>query len=88
MIQCLKCKAWVENKDITTGGCVHCNTYTGNRMTNKCSVNYVCWGSKETCKYWVEGLVPFNTHYYIVCKWYLEGICTCKEARKEAVSEN
>ena len=26
MQQCLKCKTWVESKDITTGGCVNCNS--------------------------------------------------------------
>ena len=26
MQQCQKCKTWVESKDITTGGCVNCNS--------------------------------------------------------------
>lgn len=26
MQQCLKCKTWVESKDMTTGGCVNCNS--------------------------------------------------------------
>ena len=28
MQQCLRCKTWVESKDITTGGCVNCNGIT------------------------------------------------------------
>jgi len=26
MQQCQKCKTWVESKDMTTGGCVNCNS--------------------------------------------------------------
>ena len=26
MQQCLRCKTWVESKDLTTGGCVNCNS--------------------------------------------------------------
>ena len=93
MQQCLRCKMWVESKDITTGGCPHCNDNAVFPTsifykTNKCGVSYPCWGSQTTCKYWMEKLVPSGSVYIAVCKWYQEGQCTCKEAQEEAVSEN
>jgi len=93
MQQCLRCKMWVESKDITTGGCPHCNDNAVFPTsifykTNKCGVSYPCWGSQATCKYWLEKLIPSGNVYIQVCEWYQEGQCTCKEARQEAVSEN
>ena len=93
MQQCLRCKMWVESKDITTGGCPHCNDNAVFPTsifykTNKCGVSYPCWGSQATCKYWLEKLIPSGNVYIQVCEWYQEGQCYCDQARKEAVSEN
>jgi hypothetical protein len=56
--------------------------------TNKCGVSYPCWGGQATCKYWEYGFEVMAPHYFILCKWNVEGCCANPEAQKEAVSED
>jgi hypothetical protein len=55
--------------------------------SNKCGILYPCWGNQATCKYWKIKIVKTKLKFPS-CKWYDNGYCTCKEAQKEAVSEN
>lgn len=57
--------------------------------TNKCNVQYVCWGNKATCSFFESSDLPkydgSSGKIIEMCKHFDDGLCTCKEAQKEAV---
>ncbi len=55
------------------------------KKTNKCNVQYVCWGNRATCKYYEPATPLQEIMFNPICIYFESGYCTCKEAQKEAV---
>ena len=55
--------------------------------TNKCSAQFICWGSESTCCYRDEKLEQSGEVFVGICRFYMNGHCTNKQAILDCLSK-